>query len=483
MSESEFHKASCQECGQRIEYPALMEFESCCCPHCNATTLLQQAPPDGAEAETGSPSKLSSLDIPTLLAAFDRPIARPKVSLLYRLSLVVVSLAMVILPLVYVAMIAAAAYGVHYWATHFTSLLQFRGGLRVTLFMAIVYLTPLLAGSVMVLFMIKPLFARRGRGASPLALNPGAEPLLFTFVTQICRSVGAPFPTRIDVDCQLNASASFRRGSFSFLGNDLVLTLGMPLVSGLNVTELAGVIAHEFGHFSQGVAMRLTYIIRSVNAWFARVIYERDAWDEALEEWAQTEDSRLSLMIAFARLGVWFSRVLLKGLMYAGHGIGCFMLREMEYDADLYEIRLSGSGAFEATAKRIHTLGASLQRSYQEIRASWNLNRTLPDNLPTYLTNRHSSMERSQRTQLEDTLGLHQTGLFDTHPSDGDRIRRARRASEPGVFQIDAPATCLFSNFEALSKQVTLLHYEDDLELPIAMAKLQATHAEGAGAA
>ena len=55
--------------------------------------------------------------------------------------------------------------------------------------------------------------------------------------------------------------------------------------------------------------------------------------------------------------------------------------------------------------------------------------------------------------------------LFDTHPSDGDRIQRARQANEPGVFHLDLPATVLFSNFDIVAHQVTQLHYSDDLEL------------------
>jgi len=61
--------------------------------------------------------------------------------------------------------------------------------------------------------------------------------------------------------------------------------------------------------------------------------------------------------------------------------------------------------------------------------------------------------------------------VFHTHPSHGDRIRRARLAQEPGVFHLDAPASVLFSNFDVLAKQVTLLHYSDDLGLPVGMAK------------
>jgi hypothetical protein len=31
---------------------------------------------------------------------------------------------------------------------------------------------------------------------------------------------------------------------------------------------------------------------------------------------------------------VGFSRLILKLLMFLGHGVGCFLLRQMEYDAD-----------------------------------------------------------------------------------------------------------------------------------------------------
>jgi hypothetical protein len=81
-------------------------------------------------------------------------------------------------------------------------------------------------------------------------------------------------------------------------------------------------------------------------------------------------------------------------------------------------------------------------------------------------------MRDDARTRLEDTMGLEKSGLFDTHPSNGDRIRAARRADEPGVFRCDLPATLLFTNFEVPAKQVTILHYSDDLEIPPGLARL-----------
>lgn len=470
MSASEYSRCACPACGGHLEFPTEAAGTETPCPHCAEPLLLVASTDEDAAWLPPAPEGLTPAQI---AAAFRGRIAPSRISILYQLGLIIVALAMVVLPLIYLALIGAAAWGVFRWATYGTFLLHEGGVGRAMVFRFFAYAAPLFAGIVVVFFMIKPLLARRAPAAQPLALNPQAEPVLFALIRCICDAVGAPFPTRIDVDCQLNASASFRRGFRSFLGQDLVLTLGLPLVAGLSARQLAGIVAHEFGHFTQGVGMRLTYLIRSINAWFARVAYERDAWDVSLARWAEEAGNGwISLVVSLAQLAVWFSRLILKLLLFAGHALGCFLLRQMEYDADRCEIKLAGSETFESAAKRLHVLGAALGHAYKEMRVAWNLNRRLPDQFPAYLLHHEAALAPDLKTRLEDTAGLGKTGLFDTHPSDGDRIRAARRAGEPGVLDLDAPATALFANFEALARQVTCLHYEDDLGIPLAAAKL-----------
>jgi hypothetical protein len=231
----------------------------------------------------------------SILSAF-QPIARPpRTSVLYHVGLLLVTVTMLLLPLIYLALVGAAAYGVYYHAVHHWGPIMNFGRVasgRVMMFKFLVYAVPLFVGAVVVFFMFKPLFAGRPKRAQPLALNPADNPLLFAFIEKICETVGAPSPKRIDLDCELNASASFRRGMWSMFGDDLVLTIGLPLVANLTAAEFAGVVAHEFGHFTQSVGLRLSYLIRAVNFWFLRVVYQRDAWDEALEQWAaEAEDA------------------------------------------------------------------------------------------------------------------------------------------------------------------------------------------------
>jgi Zn-dependent protease with chaperone function len=428
--------------------------------------LSLQAPP-AAEGERPSAAEL--------VEAFDGSVARTRVSPFYQVGLVLVTVMMILLPLAYLALIAATIYGVYAYATHFVFLLHsVRGGVRLYLVKLVLYFTPLFAGTVLVFFMVKPLFARRGPRAQPLAMNPALEPTLYAFIARICDLVGAPMPRRIDLVCDLNAAAGFRRGAASLLGNDLVLTIGLPLVAGFSLQQFAGIIAHEFGHFAQGFGMRLSYIIRRINGWFVRLVYERDAWDLWLEELGmEGQDAGTLIVVNFARLGVGASRLVLKLLMLLAHAVSCFLLRQMEYDADSYAIKVAGSGAMEAATRRMAELGEALGRSYKEMRTTWNLSRRLPEDFPAYLVVQHAKLPPVFCQRMQDRLGLARTGLFDTHPSDGDRIRRARQDGDAGVFHLELPASVLFSHFDIVSKQVTHLHYAEDLGLAFDAANLR----------
>ena len=458
MNEQLLAKCSCSHCGTHLEFPVEGAGALINCPHCGQPTeLTLAAPPPPADRPSAA----------DLVAAFAGPVPRTPVPLFYQLGLVLVTMMMIVLPVLYLAMIAAAAWGLWLYAVHARALFSFTGhSVRLAIFMLMLYLGGLFVGAVVVFFMVKPLFARRAPRAQPLAMNPALEPALYAFIAKICDAVGAPMPRRIDLDCQLNAAAGFRRGGASLFSNDLVLTIGLPLVAGLNLREFAGVVAHEFGHFTQGFGMRLSYVIRSINGWFARVVYERDAWDLVLTQWAmEAEDWRVMLVVNCARLAVGFSRLLLLLLMLLGHGVSCFLLRQMEYDADSYEIKLAGSATFESTVRRMALLMEALGNCYKGIQTTWNMNKKLPDNFPGYLLQQESRIPPARNEKIQDTLGLARTGLFDTHPSDGDRIRKARQAGEPGVFQLDLPASVLFSHFDVVSKQVTHLHYAEDLGL------------------
>jgi len=408
--------------------------------------------------------------------AFRGGIKHPGIGVFYTAGLFGVAMVMAILPILYLGLICAVVYLTYWHAIHDFAWIMGTGARivspRVWVFKAFIYITPIFMGGVLAFFMVKPFFARRIGQHQPYALNPQAEPALYEFIWRVCAIVGAPMPSLIELDCNVNASAGLRHGLRSFFGRDLVLRIGLPLVAGLTVREFAGVLAHEFGHFTQGTAMRLEYIIRRIDGWFGRVIWERDAWDEWLEETSQNEDSWISVMAAFAQLGVWASRKILTGLLLIGHLFSCYLSRRMEFHADQFEIRLAGSAAFESVCERFATLQTLNEVGLQQMGVTWNLNKRLPDNLPQFILNMETTqMGAHVRKALKGQLGFVTTGLFHTHPSDAERVRAARLADEPGIVTIDAPASELFENFPVPARIVTTLFYEG-IGLPLGLAKI-----------
>ena len=419
---------------------------------------------------SSSPST-GALTAATPEIAFSGTIAPTRVSAAYRAGLIVVAITMLLLPVLYVSLIAVTGAAVWWHVTEHTWILRGSG----TQWRLLLYAAPAVVGIVLMFFMVKPILARPSARREPLPLDADAEPLLFALIDEICRQVRAPRPRRVQVDCSVNASAGFMSGRLSLLRRDLVLTIGLPLVAGLSIRELAGVLAHEFGHFAQGGGMRLTAIVRGVNAWFARVVYERDEWDVTLERWSKNSDARLAVVLVSARGAVWVSRHVLRGLMLGGHAISCFMMRQMEYDADSYEIKIAGTEAFVRTSTRLRELGVTAHFVYGDVRQGL-ASGSLPVNLPMFMVERG----RHVPTELLEHLGRghEKTGVFDTHPSDADRIRAAQVAGAAGVLVgADVPATLLFRNFDAVSAAATRHHFEHDLGLSLEGLTLVDTNA------
>ena len=466
MDEKLYAKCSCQHCGTHIEFPLEAAGRTLAYPHCQEPTeLSRQAPPVAQFRPT----------VAEVVGAFHGSIVRPRVPPRYHAGLLLVTAMMVLLPLIYVALVGALIWGMDYFAVHYRFLVEtLHGEPRWYLLKLLAYAGPVFIGGVLVLFMVKPLFARRTSQPEPMTLDPATEPALFAFVAKICDTVGAPMPGQIHLDCHLNASASLKEWAGNFFGKHTVLTIGLPLVAGVNMQEFAGIIAHEFGHLTQGFGMRLSYVIRSINEWFARVAYERDTWDVWLDAWAEeVDDWRTMLVTHVTRLAVWLSRALLKLLMHAGHGVSCFLMRQMEYNADDYMIKVAGTETFEHTARRLVILGEASQQSYKVMRTTWDRSRHLPDNFPAFLARVERELTAEQHSKVAERMAQSQSGIFDTHPSVSDRLARAQQANEPGVFKLAQPATQLFGDFDTVAKAVTVQHYKNELGLPCEAASLQ----------
>ena len=163
----------------------------------------------------------------------DRSKAKPKdkPSAAYSIGMGFVTVGMIILPLIYIAFTVLVGWGVYFFATHyFVEIWEWSiGHSKYSVLVKILCsVTPLLVGAAIAIAMVKPLFARRAAKMQPIVLLPDVEPRVHAMTQEVCRLVGAPPPLRIEINCDLNASAGFNRGWRGFFKNELILTIGIP---------------------------------------------------------------------------------------------------------------------------------------------------------------------------------------------------------------------------------------------------------------
>lgn len=399
-----------------------------------------------------------------VLAGFSGGIQRPRVSLAYRAGMLLVLLAMLVLPLIYLTMIAGAGMALFWHLVHDLSWINQSSGKLMYLGL-LCYLLVAGMGCALLVFLVKPLFASRDK-PSHLTLDARSQPALFALIEKLCELTGAPRPREVRVNANVNASAGFRRGLWSSFGDDLVLTIGVPLAAGLTARQLTGVLAHELGHFAQGAGMRANYAVRCIQGWFEHAVYVRDGFDEWLTSYTEDEDWQVALAGRVMQAIVELNRLVLRGLMMVGAALSGYMSRQMEHDADAYEAEVVSSGEFARTAMRLRVLGAAHEKALADAQRL-HRQRELPDNLPLMMRQMEAQMSAAQMKKLQDLSRDEPAPWHGTHPNDHERILAVNKRQAMGVFHWEAPASELFENFDELCRMTSVHWYEAELGLDL----------------
>ena len=128
---------------------------------------------------------------------------------------------------------------------------------------ALVFAVLLLIAAVAVLWSILPRFWARSQPPG-LLLDPDDQPRLFGEIESIAEAVGQIMPTEVYLCPDVNAWVANQGGALG-LGGRRVMGLGLPLLRVLTVSQLRGVLAHEFGHFHGGDVLLGPWIFSTQN--------------------------------------------------------------------------------------------------------------------------------------------------------------------------------------------------------------------------
>jgi Zn-dependent protease with chaperone function len=181
------------------------------------------------------------------------------------------------------------------------------------------------------------------------------QPKLFEFIDRLADEARAPRAHRVFLSPRVNAAVFYDLSLLNLIiPSKKNLEIGLGLVNTVPLGELKAVLAHEFGHFAQrSMAVgRWVYVSQQIAG---HIVARRDVLDKLLRQL-----SRLDLRVAWIgwilSLTVWSIRslmdILFRGVVLAQRALS----RQMEFQADLVAVSLTGS---DALIHALHRLGAA----------------------------------------------------------------------------------------------------------------------------
>ncbi len=221
-----------------------------------------------------------------------------------------------------------------------------------------------LAAGLLTIFMLKALiFVRRSSTRGDLEITAASHPRLVGFLHQLADEAGAPRPRKIYLSPTVNAGVFYDLTLLSLvLPTRKNLVIGLGLVNVLTLSELKAVLAHEFGHFAQR-SMRVGRWVYTAQQVAGHLVHKRDWLDGALRGLSQI-DLRVAWIGWILRGIVWAIRAVVDTLFRGVQALERALSREMELQADLVAVSLTGSDAL------VHALAKATPSSLNGRRAS-----------------------------------------------------------------------------------------------------------------
>lgn len=214
-------------------------------------------------------------------------------------------------------------------------------------------------------FMLKGIFAvRNAKFEGMQELTCEQQPRLFDFLYELADAAGAPRPHKVFLSERVNAAVFYDLSLLNLIfPSKKNLEIGLALVNVLNMGELRAVLAHEFGHFAQrSMAVgRWVYVAQQITG---DLVARRDKIDNFLNGLANV-DIRVRLGVIVLQLIVWSIRSLVESAFRVVVVMQRALSREMEMQADLVAVSLTGSDALIHALHRLQSADDAWDRAVQ----------------------------------------------------------------------------------------------------------------------
>lgn len=338
--------------------------------------------------------------------------------------------------------------------------------------LVIAQLAVLLLAGLLLLFLLKPLVALFHLEQGGVPLGEDQEPDLYAFVEKVCERIGAPMPAEIRLLEDATIRVAYQHGPQGWMENRTVLTLGVPLIAGLNCSQLTALLARHLSPYRNKTFPRAAAIMLHGHEWLQRTVDGEDIVDRTLKRWH--EETRLGDgLYRVLQLLLGPSRHMVGWRLRLSRALDRRVVHRLAADADRLALAFSGSEGFIRLVDQVNLLAFVGDNLLSNLETQWRSKGTLPGNLvqlmvmrsrqlPVYTPQKLRLLEEQQKATTGNIL-----------PSEQQRLQPlGNTAVTPGDSCL-SPAAVLFHHYSKLTRTMTLRYYHHRLRLPVSPFQLQ----------
>jgi len=333
-----------------------------------------------------------------------------------------------------------------------------------------------LCSGLLTIFMLKSLFAMRKMGEpNGIEVTQSEQPQLYAFLHQLADEIGAPKPHRVFITPEVNAAVFYDLSLLNLLfPSKKNLIVGLGLVNVLTLTELKAVLAHEFGHFAQNSMMvgRWVYVAQQI---IAHMVSVRD-WLDSVVRFISGIDLRIAWIGWILSIILWSLRSLMDTLFKIVIIAERALSREMEFNADLVAVSVTGSDALVNALYKLQTADQAWQTA-MSLAGRVAGNEQIIDDLFQAQSETIREMSRilddkdygqppapsgaGEDHRVFNNEAARPPQMWSTHPPNSDRETNAKTVYVPAV-EDNRSAWLLFAEANELRRRLSLNIYNSE---------------------
>ena len=335
-----------------------------------------------------------------------------------------------------------------------------------------VQLGAIVVSSLALLLLLKPLLSIRWPRYRGVLLNPGQEADLHGFIEDVSERIGVRPPDSVYLEYTPRLEVHYHYGLLGWVRHRRVLRLGMPLVAGLDCSQLAAALAVAMNRFHPRYLPLASSLILALQAWLQTALHQPDWIDRVLSAWygqgriGKGFYRQIQRFVAISRVPLWIWLFVSQMFSYKA-------MHRLFADADDLAVKLGGSEGFLRLTGQSLLLQHSNRESVQNLAQQWRSTQTLPADLIQGMVLRSRQYPSDMVQQLRSRQQDEQAQDAQLLPADMQRLQRLKLQAVTPAYACLSPAAILFSHYAKLGAAMTLRYYHHRLHLPVSRHHLQ----------